>query len=136
MLFALKPSFYIHHLSSSISEIMKASGVKTPRPGIGHLYRTPHTPQMRTPMGIRTGNKVQVPIRQISKEDIVRDPVEVFCRVRPREEEDVCLKVMDETSVQLAPPASSKSYNSGKETKCSFKCKNPLNLLRLNLVIA
>ena len=127
---------FIYHLSSSISEIMKASSVKTPRPGIGHVYRTPHTPQMRTPMGIRTGNKVQVPIRQISKEDIVRDPVEVFCRVRPREEEDVCLKVMDETSVQLAPPASSKSYNSGKETKCSFKCKNPLNLLRLNLVIA
>ena len=51
-----------------------------------------------------------------------KDPVEVYCRLRPGEEE-TCVRIVDDTTVQLVPPASSKSYVSGKELQCSFKCK-------------
>jgi len=52
----------------------------------------------------------------------VKDPVEVFCRVRPGDDETGgCLQVQSETTVQLVPPVSSKAYNTGKETQCSFK---------------
>jgi len=45
----------------------------------------------------------------------------VFCRVRPGEGENGCLQVMDDTTVQLAPPVNNRAYNTGKEIQCSFK---------------
>ena len=77
---------------------------------------------MRTPISARTG---RTPARrQVSKEtDTVKDPVEVFCRVRPGDGDSECLQVLNENTVQLVPPATSRAYNIGKETQCSFKCK-------------
>jgi len=97
---------------------MKPSRAKTPsRMGPGN--RTPLAP-IRTPISARTG-RTPAPRRQVSKEETVRDPVEVFCRVRPGEGENGCLQVMDETTVQLAPPVNNRAYNTGKEIQCSFK---------------
>jgi len=97
---------------------MKPSRSKTPsRTGVG--TRTPLAP-MRTPISARTG---RTPARrQVSKEtDTVKDPVEVFCRVRPGDGDSECLQVLNENTVQLVPPATSRAYNIGKETQCSFK---------------
>lgn len=63
------------------------------------------------------------PRRQVSRDsEAERDPVEVYCRLRPGEETDNnCVKIVSDTTVQLAPPTSSKSYVSGKELQCGFK---------------
>ena len=50
----------------------------------------------------------------------MRDPVEVFCRVRPDESEEPCVQVTDDNTLKLVPPEVSRSYNN-KETQCSFK---------------
>jgi hypothetical protein len=51
-----------------------------------------------------------------------KDPVEVFCRVRPSaEEEESCIKILSDTTVQLTPPESSRAFVSGKETQYTFK---------------
>ena len=65
------------------------------------------------------------PRRQVSRDsEAERDPVEVYCRLRPGEETDNnCVKIVSDTTVQLAPPTSSKSYVSGKELQCGFKCE-------------
>jgi len=97
---------------------MKPSRAKTPN-RLGAGSRTPLAP-IRTPISARTG-RTPAPRRQVSKEETVRDPVEVFCRVRPIEGENGCLKVMDESTVQLAPPVNNRAYNTGKEIQCSFK---------------
>jgi len=98
---------------------MKPSRSKTPsRTGVG-TTRTPLAP-VRTPISARTG-RTPAPRRQISREDTVKDPVEVFCRVRPGEGDNGCLQVMNENTVQLVPPTSSRAYNSGKEIQCCFK---------------
>ena len=68
-----------------------------------------------------TNNKPLAPRRQISKEEVVKDPVEVFCRVRPDKSDSSCLKVVNESTLCLIPPATSRAYISGKETHCSFK---------------
>jgi hypothetical protein len=48
--------------------------------------------------------------------------VEVFCRVRPSaEEEESCIKILSDTTVQLTPPESSRAFVSGKETQYTFK---------------
>ena len=97
---------------------MKPSRAKTPsRTGVG--TRTPLAP-IRTPISARTG-RTPAPKRQISREEKVKDPVEVFARVRPGEGEVGCLQVLNETTVQLAPPPSNRAYNTGKEIQCCFK---------------
>jgi len=98
---------------------MKPSRAKTPsRPGVMGT-RTPLAP-VRTPISARTG-RTPAPRRQVSKEETVKDPVEVFCRIRPGEGENGCLQVLSDTEVQLAPPVNNKAFNTGKEIRCSFK---------------
>ncbi len=50
-----------------------------------------------------------------------RDPVQVYCRIRPLEvqTEDSCVTVLSETVVQVVPPESSQGYRSGI-TKVSY----------------
>jgi kinesin family protein 23 len=51
--------------------------------------------------------------------------VEVFCRVRPSaEEEETCIKILSDTTVQLTPPESSRAFTTGKETQYTFKSKD------------
>ena len=90
---------------------MRPTRAKTPARtpgGLGGL-RTPARP-VRTPLrpGSDTDNK---------------DPVEVYCRVRPSDEEKEgsCIKILSDTVIQLTPPISSRAYFSGKETQYSFK---------------
>ena len=63
------------------------------------------------------------PRRQISQDEAEKDPVEVYCRLRPGEEDNNCVKIVSDTTVQLAPPSSRKSNVSGKELQCGFKCE-------------
>merc|ERR1719228_1925314 len=100
---------------------MRPSRAKTPigPGGVGALMRTPLS-AVRTPLSDRNG-RTQFPKRQTSKEEIVKDPVEVFCRVRPGDSDSNCLQVVDDTTVQLVPPTNSRAFNTGKETRCSFK---------------
>jgi len=82
--------------------------------------RTPLA-SMRTPISVRSARTPSVqPRRQISREEAEKDPVEVFCRLRPGSDES-CVNVCSDSKVQLVPPTSSKSYSSGKELQCSFK---------------
>ena len=105
---------------------MKASHYKTPTSaGVG-LTRTPLGPG-RTPLSSRNG-RPHHPRILANKGEIVKDPVEVFCRVRPGEGGNGCLQVVDETTIQLVPPPNSKAFNSGKEVKCSFKRKLTVSL--------
>ena len=109
---------------------MKPSRAKTPARSALGAARTPlagsvRTPlaSLRTPISVRSTKTPSVhPRRQISREEAEKDPVEVYCRLRPGED-DTCVKIVDDTTVQLVPPATSKSYTSGKELQCSFKCK-------------
>lgn len=86
----------------------------------------------RTPLGI---GGMRTPARTPLRGNLVRprmaggeshkDPVEVFCRVRPSDEEpETCIKVLSDTLIQLTPPLSSRAYTSGKETQYSFKGRN------------
>ncbi|XP_077996675.1 kinesin-like protein KIF23 [Glandiceps talaboti] len=54
-----------------------------------------------------------------------KDPVEVYCRLRPKDEDDgeESIEVINSTTVQLAPPQCSIAYKSGhyKETQYKFK---------------
>ena len=99
--------------------------------------RTPLA-SMRTPISVRSARTPSVqPRRQISREEAEKDPVEVFCRLRPGSDES-CVNVCSDSKVQLVPPTSSKSYSSGKELQCSFKCKylifNSWNLFYVKLI--
>ena len=99
---------------------MRPTRAKTPARTPGGLggIRTP----ARTPL--RTGARLRV-----QTGDGPKDPVEVFCRVRPSqgEEEESCIKVLSDTLIQLTPPLASRAYLTGKETQYSFKgryCKD------------
>ena len=95
---------------------MKPSRAKTPA--------RPAPPRIRTSHGSLRTARTPAPRRQISRDsEAEKDPVEVFCRLRPGEEDNNCVKIVSDSTVQLAPPSSSKSYVSGKELQCSFKCK-------------
>ena len=54
------------------------------------------------------------------------EAVAVLCRIRPLSEEDEaqegkCVTVVDDETVQVAPPENSKYFYNGKITNCSFK---------------
>ena len=106
---------------------MKPSRAKTPsrlaavRTPLAPV-RTPLAPA-RTPLSLRSTRTPIQPRRQISREDAEKDPVEVYCRLRPGEDGEPCVKVLSDVRVQLVPPASSKAFTTGKELQCSFKCK-------------
>ena len=83
----------------------------------------PAPPRTRTPHGSLRTARTPAPRRQISQSEAEKDPVEVFCRLRPGEEDNNCVRIVSDSTVQLAPLSSSKSYVSGKELQCSCKCK-------------
>ena len=64
-----------------------------------------------------------------------KDPVEVFCRVRPNEDLDAetYIKVNSDTQIQLTPPSVSKAFATGKETQYSFKGKCNYQLIKCQL---
>lgn len=63
--------------------------------------------------------------RQASKENLVKDPVQVFCRIRPMQSEaDLsCVRVVSSSTVALIPPESAINYKiiGNKETQYVFK---------------
>lgn len=62
--------------------------------------------------------------RQASKENLIKDPVQVFCRIRPMQEADLsCIRVVSSSTVALIPPESAVNYKiiSNKETQYVFK---------------
>ena len=63
--------------------------------------------------------------RQASKENLVKDPVQVFCRLRPLQSEaDLsCIRVVSSTTIALIPPESAINYKiiGNKETQYVFK---------------
>lgn len=63
--------------------------------------------------------------RQTSKENLVKDPVQVFCRLRPiQNDSDLsCIRVVSPSTVALIPPESAINYKiiSNKETQYVFK---------------
>jgi len=93
---------------------MKPSRAKTPG----------RTPGIRTPQVGRTPIRppARPAVRRVISEESYKDPVEVFCRVRPvgDESEGNCIET-EANAVKLTPPITSRAYQSGKETKYSFK---------------
>ncbi|KAK1158045.1 kinesin-like protein KIF23 isoform X4 [Acipenser oxyrinchus oxyrinchus] len=67
----------------------------------------------------------------------LKDPVGVYCRVRPlgSEDRECCIEVISETTIQLHPPEGSKVNRNGefKETQYSFKNVFGLNISQLEL---
>ncbi|XP_041081930.1 kinesin-like protein KIF23 isoform X1 [Polyodon spathula] len=67
----------------------------------------------------------------------LKDPVGVYCRVRPlgSEDQECCIEVISETTIQLHPPEGSKVNRNGefKETQYSFKNVFGLNISQLEL---
>ncbi|XP_019389444.1 PREDICTED: kinesin-like protein KIF23 isoform X5 [Crocodylus porosus] len=57
--------------------------------------------------------------------NVLKDPVGVYCRVRPLSEQDVecCIEVVSDTTVQLHPPDGYRIFRNGeyKETQYTFK---------------
>jgi len=95
---------------------MKPSRAKTPG----------RTPGVRTPQVGRTPLRTPArpAVRRVISEETYKDPVEVFCRVRPthNETEGNCIATeAGGKEVKLTPPITSRAYQSGKETKYSFK---------------
>lgn len=63
--------------------------------------------------------------RQASKENLIKDPVQVFCRIRPMQSEaDLsCIRVVSSSTVALIPPESAINYKimNNKENQYVFK---------------
>ncbi|XP_070547007.1 kinesin-like protein KIF23 isoform X1 [Ptychodera flava] len=55
----------------------------------------------------------------------VKDPVEVYCRLRPKDEDDGenCIEVINSNTVQLSPPQCSIAYKSGNYKEIQYKYK-------------
>ncbi|CAL4093647.1 unnamed protein product, partial [Meganyctiphanes norvegica] len=76
--------------------------------------RTPISKRPRVPPKPKTSERV-----------LEKDPVEVFCRIRPPEtaDEELCVTRMDIRTVKLSPPETSVAYrnNTGKEQTYKFQ---------------
>lgn len=63
--------------------------------------------------------------RHTSKESLVRDPVQVFCRIRPMQNDadPSCVRVVSQSTIALIPPESAINYKiaANKETQYVFK---------------
>lgn len=63
--------------------------------------------------------------RQTSRDNLVKDPVQVFCRIRPMQAdtEVTCIRVVSSTKVALIPPESAINYKimNTRETHYGFK---------------
>uniref|UniRef100_A0A8C4TMF9 Kinesin-like protein n=1 Tax=Erpetoichthys calabaricus TaxID=27687 RepID=A0A8C4TMF9_ERPCA len=69
--------------------------------------------------------------------NILKDPVGVYCRVRPlsQDDQECCIEVISETTIQLHPPDGIKVNRNGefKETQYSFKKVFGFNTTQLEL---
>ncbi|XP_039629151.1 kinesin-like protein KIF23 isoform X4 [Polypterus senegalus] len=69
--------------------------------------------------------------------NILKDPVGVYCRVRPlsQDDQECCIEVISETTIQLHPPDGIKVNRNGefKETQYSFKKVFGINTTQLEL---
>ncbi|MBN3281473.1 KIF23 protein, partial [Polyodon spathula] len=76
-------------------------------------------------------------LKKPSNNSNLKDPVGVYCRVRPlgSEDQECCIEVISETTIQLHPPEGSKVNRNGefKETQYSFKNVFGLNISQLEL---
>uniref|UniRef100_A0A336KG56 Kinesin-like protein n=1 Tax=Culicoides sonorensis TaxID=179676 RepID=A0A336KG56_CULSO len=86
--------------------------------------------KMRTPAKTPIGNRLalktpQTRSRVNSANNLTKDPVQVYCRIKPMQcESDLsCMKVISRTTVVLTPPEMAVNYKIGnlKETQCTFK---------------
>ncbi|XP_063699925.1 kinesin-like protein KIF23 [Culicoides brevitarsis] len=83
--------------------------------------------KVRTPAKVPIGSRLalKTPRKQNSKENLTKDPVQVFCRIKPLpcEGDLSCIKVISPTTVVLTPPEFAVNYKIGnlKETQCTFK---------------
>lgn len=77
--------------------------------------RTPISKRPRVPPKPKTSERV-----------LERDPVEVYCRIRPPEtaDEDVCVTKIDSRTVKLAPPETSIAYRNGTGKEQTYKFKH------------
>ncbi|XP_063392328.1 kinesin-like protein KIF23 [Cydia fagiglandana] len=70
-------------------------------------------------------NEMRTPARSKQNLNGERDPVQVFCRLRPmqRESDIPCMKIISPTTVLLTPPATALSYRNenNKSMKYTFK---------------
>lgn len=74
-----------------------------------------------TRLAVKTPSK----IRMNSANNLYKDPVQVYFRIRPMQSEGdmSCIKVLSPTTVVLTPPEMAVNYKIGtlKETQCTFK---------------
>ena len=93
------------------------------KPSLAKTPARPAPPRIRTSHGSLRTARTPAPRRQISHSVAEKDPVEVFCRLRPGEEDNNCVRIVSDSTVQLAPLSSSKSYVSEKRRNCSAHAK-------------
>ena len=62
------------------------------------------------------------PQNSVMEQEGPADPVEVFCRVRPlnEDEDESCCNVMSDTMLQIAPPECSLAFKSGHRNAVSL----------------
>ncbi|XP_044172100.1 kinesin-like protein KIF23 isoform X1 [Acropora millepora] len=77
----------------------------------------------KTPVSSKTPRSTKTPRRTASNK--LKDPVEVYCRIRPlgNNEEESCVQIVSDTILQLTAPKNSAGYKSGHrlETQHTFK---------------
>ncbi|XP_071941974.1 kinesin-like protein KIF23 isoform X2 [Antedon mediterranea] len=74
------------------------------------------------------GKTPKKPPRRLVNKD--KDPVEVYCRLRPPDgDAEICIDVVNSTTIQLRPPETSHAYRNGhlKENQYTFKFVFPTN---------
>lgn len=80
-------------------------------------------PVPKTPSSTKTPRSIKTPRRPATTK--LKDPVEVYCRIRPLgdNEEESCVQIISDTVLQLTAPKNSAGYKSGHrlETQHTFK---------------
>ncbi|KAK2559461.1 Kinesin-like protein KIF23 [Acropora cervicornis] len=83
----------------------------------------PFVDSPKTPVSSKTARSTKTPRRTASNK--LKDPVEVYCRIRPlgNNEEESCVQIVSDTILQLTAPKNSAGYKSGHrlETQHTFK---------------
>lgn len=110
------------------TENMKSSWVKVLQnfvfANLNFVYSLPFIRRMRTPARPMLPPKTPKS-RQTSRDNLVKDPVQVFCRIRPMQTESdlSCIRVVSSSTIALIPPESAVNYKiiSNKETQYVFK---------------
>uniref|UniRef100_A0A7M4DXK4 Kinesin-like protein KIF23 n=2 Tax=Crocodylus porosus TaxID=8502 RepID=A0A7M4DXK4_CROPO len=88
--------------------------------------RPASTSRRPRPATVMRAARARTPRRpKATPSNVLKDPVGVYCRVRPLSEQDVecCIEVVSDTTVQLHPPDGYRIFRNGeyKETQYTFK---------------